>query len=298
MDFGSGHRDRRGGIIMFADYHIHTEFSDDSDYPMEEAVKDAVRMGLEEICFTDHVDYGIKRDSDDPRGILCRNGGPGGPGQTELKNVDYPEYYAQIKKLQDQYRGQITLKMGLEFGMEISTVPEYEALYQKYPFDFIILSVHQINGKEFWTQEFQKGYTQKQYNDRYYEEILALVRRYHDYSVLGHLDLISRYDLAGHYPFEKIRPVITEILKTVIADGKGIEVNTSSHRYRLRDLTPSRDILKLYKKLGGEILTIGSDCHRKEHLGAYIKEVKQELRDMGYTRFCTFDRMMPVFHNL
>ena len=73
---------------MFADYHIHTEFSDDSDYPMEETVKDAVRMGLEEICFTDHVDYGIKRDIDDPRGILCRNGGPGEPGRTELKNVD------------------------------------------------------------------------------------------------------------------------------------------------------------------------------------------------------------------
>lgn len=283
---------------MFADYHIHTEFSDDSDYPMEETVKDAVRMGLEEICFTDHVDYGIKRDIDDPRGILCRNGGPGEPGRTELKNVDYPEYYALIKKLQDQYKEQITLKMGLEFGMEISTIPEYEALYQKYPFDFIILSVHQINGKELWTQEFQKGFTQKQYNDRYYEEILSLVRQYHDYSVLGHLDLISRYDLAGYYPFEKIRPVITEILKTVIADGKGIEVNTSSHRYGLPDLTPSRDILRLYRKLGGEIITIGSDCHRKEDLGIYIEETKQELRDMGYTHFCTFDRMAPVFHNL
>ena len=59
------------------------------------------------------------------------------------------------------------------------------------------------------------------------------------------MDLITRYDKAGTYPFEKLKPIFTEILKTVIADGKGIEVNTSSHRYGLSDLTPSRDILKL-----------------------------------------------------
>ena len=70
------------------------------------------------------------------------------------------------------------------------------------------------------------------------------------------MDLITRYDEQGIYPFEKVRSLITEILKTVIADGKGIEVNTSSHRYGLSDMTPSRDILKLYKELGGTILTI------------------------------------------
>lgn len=47
---------------MFADYHVHTEFSDDSVYPMEDVVKDAIRMGMDEICFTDHVDYGVKED--------------------------------------------------------------------------------------------------------------------------------------------------------------------------------------------------------------------------------------------
>ncbi len=284
---------------MFADYHVHTEFSDDSDYPMEETVKDAIRMGLEEICFTDHVDYGIKRDGDDPRGILRRPPErPGGPEGTELKNVDYPEYYRKIQELREKYSGQITLKLGLEFGMERSTIPQYKSLYREYPFDFILLSVHQIKGKELWTQDFQKGRTQAEYNRLYYEEILALVRQYHDYSVLGHLDLISRYDLAGPYPFEKIRPVVTEILETVIADGKGIEVNTSSRRYGLKDLTPSRDILKLYRQLGGKILTIGSDSHDKGQLGAGIKETRLELQSLGYTQFCTFDRMKPVFHDL
>ena len=104
----------------------------------------------------------------------------------------------------------------------------------------------------------------------------------------------SRYDEQGLYPFEKVKPIITEILKTVIADGKGIEVNTSNHRYGIADMTPSRDILKLYRELGGTIITIGSDSHKKEHLGAYIDWAKEELRKLGYTQFCTFEKMKPV----
>lgn len=283
---------------MLADYHVHTAYSDDSDYPMEAVVQDAIRLGIEELCFTDHVDYGIKRDWDDPRGMLWRDGGPGEPARIPLSNVDYPRYVEQVAALQQKYAGRITLRLGLEFGMQTHTIPQYEALYARYPFDFILLSVHQVEDKEFWTQDFQRGRTQQQYNERYYEELLALVQRYHHYSVLAHLDLITRYDPAGPYPFEKLRPLLTEILKTVIADGKGIELNTSSRRYGLPDLTPSRDILRLYHELGGTILTIGSDSHRPQHLGADLLTAQKQLRELGFTQFCTFERMQPVFHEL
>lgn len=65
--------------------------------------------------------------------------------------------------------------------------------------------------------------------------MLSVVREYKDYSVLGHMDLIARYDEKGVYPFEKIKPIVEEILQVVIADGKGLEVNTSSYRYGLSD---------------------------------------------------------------
>jgi histidinol-phosphatase (PHP family) len=82
----------------------------------------------------------------------------------------------------------------------------------------------------------------------------------------------SRYDQYGDYPFNKTKDLITKILKMVIADGKGIEINTSSFRYGLTDLIPSRDIILLYKKLGGKIITIGSDSHKQEHLDQRIME--------------------------
>ena len=212
---------------MLADYHIHTCYSDDSEYPMEDVVKDAISLGLDEICFTDHVDYGVKRDWDDPRGMLYRRGGPGEPEHMALANVDYPRYAAEIDALKEKYKDQITLKMGMEFGMQSHTIPQYEKLYSAWPFDFIILSVHQVEDREFWTQDFQRGRTQEEYNLRYYEEMLALVQRYHNYSVLGHMDLITRYDKAGIFPFEEIRPIIKEILKTIIADGKEKEIDQS-----------------------------------------------------------------------
>lgn len=275
---------------MLCDYHIHTHYSDDSAYEMEDVVKDALAKDMKEICFTDHVDYGIKCDWDSGEKIEYRDG-------MALANVDYTKYDEEIRYLQKKYP-EINIKMGMEFGMQVHTISLYQKLFQKYPFDFIILSCHQVEDKEFWTQDFQRGKTQDQYQQRYYEEILNVIQKYKNYSVLGHLDLIKRYDENGDYPFDKIKNIITKILKQVIQDGKGIEINTSSHRYGLKDLTPCSDILKLYKDLGGTIITIGSDSHQKEHLGAYIEDTKTVLKELGFEYYCTFEHMQPIYHSL
>ena len=276
---------------MLCDYHVHTAFSDDSEYPMEQVAADAIALGLEELCFTDHVDYGVKDDWDSGKELRYRAG-------ELMANVDYPKYLAAIAALREKYGDRIALRTGLEFGVQVHTVPQFRALFQKYPLDFVILSVHQAEDKEFWTQEFQAGRTQKEYNERYYQELLDLTKTYQEYSVLGHLDLIVRYDEQGVYPFEKVKPMVAEILRNAIRNGKGIELNTSFHRYGLSDSTPSRAILELYRDLGGEILTIGSDSHRPEHLGAYIREGQELLKALGFKRFCTFEGMKPIFHNL
>lgn len=276
---------------MKADYHVHTAYSDDSSYAMEDCIKDAITLGLDEIAFTDHVDYGIKEDWDLGKKIEYRDGMP-------IANVDYPRWQKELNLLQQRYHEQIGIKMGMEFGMQVHTIDRFEKLFHRYPFDFIILSIHQIDDQEFWTQDFQKNKSQREYNERYYQEMLELVTKYKNYSVLGHMDLMTRYDLQGQYPFDKVKPLIEKILKIVIHDGKGIEVNTSYHRYGLQNMTPSRDILKLYNELGGKIITIGSDSHKPEHLGTYIDDAKKELKKLGFEYICTFEQMEPIFHHL
>ena len=92
--------------------------------------------------------------------------------------------------------------------------------------------------------------------------------------------------------------IIAESFRELAAMDKGIEINTSCYRYGLNDLTPGREILRLYRRLGGRIITIGSDSHKKEDLGNYIGETKEELKKLGFKEYCSYERMRPVFHLL
>lgn len=262
---------------MLFDYHIHTHHSNDSEYPMEDMVKRAVALGIGEVCITEHVDYFTAH-----RRYL----------------VDYKAYQEEFFRLKEKYRDQIVMKFGAEFGTQLHTLENFEKDFSAYHFDFILLSIHQIGDLEFWNGDYQKGKSQEQVNRDYYEAVLSVIQNYKNYSVLAHLDMIKRYDPCGILEDEKNEVLIKEILRLAIEDGKGIEVNTSSFRYQLPDLTPSRKILRWYRELGGRVLTIGSDCHEEKHLGYQLEYVQAELRKLGFEEVCTFDKMEPVFHRL
>ncbi len=117
-----------------------------------------------------------------------------------------------------------------------------------------------------------------------------MIERFDGYDVFGHLDLVRRYDPYGDYPFERVRDVVAEILRRVVADGKGIEVNTSGIRYGLGEFQPARAVLELYRDLGGRVVTVGSDSHRPEHLGSYLRLAQRELAELGFEGVWTFRR--------
>ena len=282
---------------MLADYHVHTEFSDDSVFALEDVCALAIERGIDEICITDHVDYDVRPDWDEyRRDPSCAKIFEGKPSI----NVDYERYFPAIEAARERFAPMLAVKTGMEFGVQSHTAERFHALFEQHAdaWDFIILSIHQVGNEEFWNGTFQKGRTQDEYNMQYYEEMLRVVQRFDDWSVLGHLDLIKRYDAAGPWPDENARDIVAEIMKEAIRRGKGIELNTSSIRYGLSDLTPSEGILRLYRDLGGRILSIGSDSHKPEHLGAHIPMMRERLQAIGFTEFCTFDHMEPVFHRL
>lgn len=273
---------------MKADYHIHSNFSDDSWEDLDKIALSAINQKIDEICITEHVDYGVKLDKEEWEKS----------DQKLAMNVDYETYFPTIDTLKEKYKERLTIKTGLEFGMQTITVEPFQKLFNKYPLDFVILSCHQVNNLEFWTGAFQKGRTQDGYPHLYYEEIYKVIRMYKDYSVLGHLDLIQRYSDTIESPLEKHFDIIEAILKQAIHDGKGIEINTSNVRYQLKDLTPAYDILKLYYELGGEIITVGSDAHVAEDVGDRLNISYDILRELGFHYITTFDKMKPKFHKL
>lgn len=300
---------------MRADYHMHTDFSDDSDYPLEDVCRDACRLGLDEICITDHVDYGVKVDVsalDDARTVFDESY-TADPAQIpknvegeKCANVDYQRYFPALAAARerwgstdhDWWGGRLNVKCGIELGVQRHTVAQNAALVDARAdqLDFVLLSCHQINDQEFWCGDFQRGKTPEQVTEAYYREILACQEAFTDYSVLAHLDAIKRDNPDDRRPFEAYSDLVAAVLKRAIADGKGIEVNTSSVRYHLPDWQPCRQILELYRDLGGKIVTVGSDSHKPEHLGSYLSQATDLLRALGFEGICTFDHREPVLH--
>ena len=260
------------------DFHMHTNFSPDASMTMQEAIESSIKKNLKEICFTDHVDY----DYDGENSNFC---------------IDYNEYFNEIGNLREVYKDKIRLRTGVEFGMQPHLFDRYTKDMINNPFDFIICSIHSVAKTDLYTGNYFDIRNQIEAYADYYKDMKAIVDNYEAYSVIGHLDVIKRY---GAYdvilPFEKYRDNIVDILKTLIHNGKGIELNTSGIRYQLGDYHPSSDIIQLYHDLGGEIITIGSDSHSTDQIAYDFQNALKYLQGVGFKYITTFQQLKPEFH--
>ena len=251
------------------DYHIHTKFSGDSDASPVDYIKQAIKMQLEEICFTDHRDFDYPIDSFD---------------------LDIETYYQTIMALKKEYQDKIKIKWGIEIGLDLNYFQEINDLINQYPFDFVIGSIHVINHTEFYYGDFFKGLTKKQAHRRFFEETLKCVKTFDCFNVLGHLDYIMRY---GPYDNKKVehtkyQDIIDEIFKTLIDKNKGIEVNTSGYAVNGNCGFPNYNQVKRYFDLGGRIITIGTDSHAVDRIGQHVEDVKDNLKKIGFKEISTF----------
>ena len=260
------------------DYHMHTHFSDDCLHSPEEMLEAAYRMGLTEIAITDHSD-------------------PLYPNLEFPFQLDFDAYHSMLVENRLQYSNKLILKYGLELGIQQAALDECSIISNAFPYDFIIASFHMSKGQLLDTGDFfndRKGF---QIHEDFYLDMYQCLKQFKDYSVIGHFNIVDRY-LNYLRPEEAINPpgameYIREILKMIIYDGKGIEINTSSFRYGLSILTPALEILKVYKELGGEIITIGSDAHTPGHIGHQFKYINELLENFNYKYIATYDSMKP-----
>jgi len=257
------------------DYHIHSDFSADCDTPMEVTIERAIELGLKEICFTEHIDYDY-------------------PDKDWIFEFDLNKYDRKIKEVQQKYEEQITIKKGVEIGLQPHLLGRYEELMKMETFDFVICSMHSTERKDLHSGDFFKEKTVNEAYRVYYEELFDCIKQYKDFSILGHVDLVKRYtEEKSNLDFHEI---ISEIFKETIPNGKGIELNTSGFRYGLESGMPSSDILKLYNEMGGEIITLGSDSHTETTLAYQFKESLALLKSIGFNYIATFKNKEPVFH--
>jgi histidinol-phosphatase (PHP family) len=128
---------------------------------------------------------------------------------------------------------------------------------------------------------------------------LDCVTAHTEFDVLGHLTYPSKAKVhPTHIPIDlnTHKEIVAEIFKVLISKGKGIEINTSGVD-RCNAYLPSPDYLRLFKDLGGNIVTVGSDAHTVGRVGQYCREACQIVQDI-FGHVCTFENRQPIFHKL
>ena len=271
-------------MALKADFHLHSSFSGDSDAPMEEIIQKAISLGLTHICFTEHYD---------PDFVY-----PAGESGTFELNTD--SYLYDLLRFREKYYGQIQIMFGVELGLQPHLRDALEFYTENHDFDFIIGSSHICNRKDPYYPEFFEGRSEDEAHQEYFESILECVKETPYFDVYGHLDYVVRYGPTKNqnYSYQKHADIIDRILRTIVESGKGIELNTSGFRSGLGQPNPCIDILKRYKELGGEIITVGSDAHKPEHVGADFDKACTILKDCGFQYYTIFEKRAPEFIKL
>jgi histidinol-phosphatase (PHP family) len=251
--------------MLYADYHLHSRFSCDSQEDPEAVCRRALELGMTHIALTEHVECDLVYD--------------GRPAVIE----DPREYALTVERLREKFPG-LTLRRGIELGWrDQKWEVGLRALREIRP-EFVIGSVHDVHGLDPYEPPYYRGKTRAEAYGLYLDTILeALPALLPCCDTLGHLDYVAKFS-----PYEDPTLRYTEfpdkldtILRTVIGAGKLIELNTSTCRNGQAVHKPNLDILRRYRELGGTHITLGSDAHRAENIGGFYDTAEEILSEAG-----------------
>lgn len=267
-----------GVKILMYDFHIHSSFSGDCSYSMEDMIKGAIKAGAKAMAFTDHIDYEY--------------------GDPNINFVfDIKDYIKDFTKIKNKYGDKLDMLIGAEIGMQPHLKDKNMKLISSCDFDFIIMSTHIVQSSDLHTGDFFKDKKTLDIYEKYYQEVLANLENFDEFDVIGHLNLIERYAkyMDSTMSLNDYRDILVQVLEKIISMDKGIEINTSGIRYGIDSFLPNIEILKLYKELGGEIITVGSDAHRPSDICSHYNESIELLRELDFKYLTLFKNRKKRF---
>lgn len=272
-------------MTVRADCHMHTEFSGDSDAPVRDMLDAAIKRGMESVCITDHMDEDYPEDSETGKNIFL---------------FDVDRYFRELKEIKKEYAGRLDVRIGVELGLQPHLGERYRILVERYPFDFVIGSLHVIHGMDPYDGLIFEGRSDAEVYREAFQATLENLEQVTDFDVLGHIDYVVRYGRhqAQEYSYRAFSDEIDQILKKVIAMGKGIEMNMGGFKYGLGFCNPHPDVIRRYRELGGEIITVGADAHRPGHVAYDFEKAGDILKACGFKYYTEYRNRKPLFRQL
>lgn len=268
-----------------ADFHMHTEFSGDSAAPVRTMLDAALERGMEAVCITDHIDEDYPEDSETGANPFL---------------FDLDQYFQVLREIKKEYADRLDVRIGVELGLQPHLGERYGRITEKYPFDFVIGSLHLIHGQDPYDGVIFEGRSDADVYREAFQATLENLDHVSDFDVLGHLDYVVRYGRrqAREYSYQAFSDEIDEILKKVVRMGKGIEMNMGGFKYGLGFCNPHPDVIRRYRELGGEIITVGADAHRPEHAAFDFEKAGDILRSCGFRYYAEYRNRKPIFRQV
>jgi histidinol-phosphatase (PHP family) len=258
------------------DLHVHSTCSGDGLSDIAEYADRARQAGLAVVGFCEHADF-------DPRD---HGGGYPDPVRYERELAAAAERVPEVRFC----RGvEITYQTGFE--------AEIRAWLSDHAWDYVVASVHLIDYHDGWAivsepgsiTDYFAGHSRREAYGPYFEALFHAAQSGLGH-VLGHFDLIKRFGVARYGPFDPaaFQNEIRAVLRAAVASGLGLEINTSGLRQAPGEPYPALDVLRWYRELGGELITVGSDAHRAGDLGAGIPVALDLAQAAGFRAVAYF----------
>lgn len=255
------------------DQHLHSRFSVDSKADPRENCLQAIERGLSGLTFTEHFDmHPVNRPS-------CV--------------WDYGAIADAVAALRDEFADRLKVNLGIEVCFQPCAMPEILEHLENNHFDLVLLSIHWCGGRQLHLKKEWAGLTPSEVARTYFEAVLEAVQfclelknsGQRPFDVLGHMDLVKRYArrFGNAFDIREYEDVIDEIWRTAIAADILPEINTSTLRNGEGEgeAMPGEWTIRRYVELGGRVMSIGSDSHRSDHIGADFDTAAAILRRAG-----------------
>ncbi|MBQ7653868.1 MAG: histidinol-phosphatase HisJ family protein [Clostridia bacterium] len=259
------------------DMHIHTANSFDGHHSAMRMCEAAVKKGIRSVTFTDHCETDIFRQ---------------GNFQTAMTHS-----IVEAAKAKSAFTGTLLVNIGIELGQPCYDVETAEKIISGYEYDQIIGSVHNLRGeKDFYFIEDYKKINIEDTLNEYFDEILTMIN-WGNFDVLAHLDYPLRYAVGEQkvdVDMAKFSKKTDEILSLLVEKEISLEINTSGLRQAIGRTLPGVEILKRFRELGGSMITVGSDAHLEDHVGAGVEEAMTLAKECGFSCITLYQQRMPV----
>ena len=273
--------------VMF-DYHIHPNYSIDAEGGIEEYCEEALRKGLKEIAFTTHL------DTDTIAGDCYVN--VRGKKVSTRSSVWLEDYEESIKSADDEYRDRgLRVRLGVEVDYIHDVDGSLPENFHSTDFDIILGSMHLIDHTAISAtgraEVVFKNYSMEEIGNKYYTLLQEAVES-DLFDIVAHIDLYRRFGQGfyGEGIREIWKPHITNFANAMRQHNVGFEINTSPLRRGQQQPMPESEIIEELRKQGVEKITVGSDAHQPQDVGADFDRAYELLKKIGFENISQFEK--------